>query len=268
MTLEAEQFRVTIHAKDPHADILRVSLATSKFTSPEVGRDGALMLNMLERMTEQTETFWAAKKVHRKLSFRLHNGSTISSDMLSLGNIFDVISIGSCTSITRFSAEQLNAKSRLNNGCQVKIQLGEEASLVMVAVANPVGAHDLLVMNKEVHISLCAAQADSTQADMYFLVEEPEGGPPTGYATATTAGVSNPFSTKRDGMMAATAVIISSRIISVSEEQARQAIKGTTAWVKQQPAAQSIVYQAEHAIQEVNEDMWDLLSSPTPEARR
>ena len=267
MTLEAEQFRVTIHAKDPHADILRFSLATSKFTSPEVVRDGALMLNMLERMTEQTETFWAAQKVHRKLSFCLHDGSTISSDMLSLGNIFDVISIGSCASITRFSAEQLSAKFRLNNGCQVKIQPGEEASLVMVAVAYPLG-DPLRLINKEVHISLCAVSLCSTQADVYFLVDEPEGGPPTGYATATTAGVSNPFSTKQDGMMAATAVMNSSRIISVSEEQARQASKGMAAWVKQQPAAQSIVYQAEYAIQEVNEDMWDLLSSPTPEARR
>ena len=237
MTLKAENVNSSMHAKDPHADILRFSLATNIFTSPEVVRNGALMLNMLHRMIARTEAFWAAKKVHRKLSFRLHNGSNISSDVLSVGNIFDAISIGRCISINRFSAEQLAAKFRPTNGCPVNIQLGDEASLVMVAVAYPVGG-PLRVINKGVHISLSAH---------------------------TSAGPSSLLMTKRDGIMAATAVMTSRHITSVSEEEARQAMKGMTAWVKQQPAAQFLVYQAEHAIQEGHEAMQDLDSSSTLE---
>lgn len=237
MTLKAENVNSSIHAKGPHADILRFSLATNKFTSPEVVRNGALMLNMLHRMVAKTEAFWTDKKVHRKLSFCLHSGSTIPSNMLSVGNIFDVISIGSCISINRFSAEQLAAKFTRNNGCPVNIQLGDKASLFMVAVAYPVGG-PLRVINKGVYISLSAH---------------------------TSAGPSNLLMTKRDGIMAATAVMTSRHIISVSEEEAQQAMKGMTAWVKQQPAAQFLVNQAEHAIEEGNEAIRDADCSSTLE---
>ena len=56
----------------------------------------------------------------------------------------------------------------------------------------------------------------------------------------TTAGASNPFRTKKDGIMAATAVMDTRHITKVTEEEAMRAIKGMTLWVRQEPAAESL----------------------------
>ena len=81
----------------------------------------------------------------------------------------------------------------------------------------------------------------------------------------TTAGASNPFRTKKDGIMAATAVMDTRHITKVTEEEAMRAIKGMTLWVRQEPAAESLVYEVDETAQEGNEYVWDLYSSPTPE---
>ena len=144
-----------------------------------------------------------------------------------------VISIGSAISINRYTAEQLITKFRPDNSCWINIQMSVDASLVMVAVAYPArGAFRLI--NKEVQLSLSAH---------------------------TTAGASNPFKMKKDGIMAATAVMNICHITKVTEEEAMRAIKGMTSWVRQEPAAESFVYEADEAAQEGNEYVWDLYSS-------
>lgn len=61
--LEAKsQFSITIHARDPHADILKHSLATGNFASPEVVRDSDLMFSMLQQIIDSTEAHWAGKE--------------------------------------------------------------------------------------------------------------------------------------------------------------------------------------------------------------
>ena len=109
--------------------------------------------------------------------------------------------------------------------------------MLMVAVAYP-AMGTFRIINKEVQLSLSAH---------------------------STAGASGPLRTKKDGIMAATAVMNSRHITKVTEEEAMRAIKGMTSWVRQQPAAESLVYEADEAAQEGNEYMWDLYSSPTPE---
>lgn len=211
--LEAKsQFSITIHARDPHADILKHSLATGNFASPEVVRDSDLMFSMLQQIIDSTEAHWAGKRVHRKLSFRLHDGSITLSDELTEDDVFKVISIGSAISIDRFTPDQLSTKFRPGNGCQINIQMGDEASMLMVAVAYP-AMGTFRIINKEVQLSLSAH---------------------------STAGASGPLRTKKDGIMAASAVMDTRHITKVTEEEAMRAIKGMTLWVRQEPAAESL----------------------------
>ena len=192
------------------------------------------MLSMLQQVIDSTEARRASDQVRRKLSFCLHDGSTILSDELTEGNLFKVIFIGSRISINRYTVDQLTTKFRPDNSCRINIEMDDEASLVMVAVAYPVMGTFRLI-DKEVQLSLSAH---------------------------TTAGTSNPFQAKQDGIMAATAVMSSRHISMFAEEEA---IKVMTTWVRQEPAARFLVYEPDEAAQQGNEAVWDLYSSPTTE---